>query len=251
MKNRALKLVTCLFVLMLFLNCIKKESKTISRTVFETITASNSGIDFTNTLTENDSLNYFTYSYLYMGGGVAIGDINNDGLKDIYFTGNQVSNKLYLNKGNLQFEDITKQAGVTGDGRWYTGVTMADVNADGFLDIYCSVAGKFQPKENQLFINNQDGTFSEKAKAYGLADVGQSVQATFFDYDKDGDLDAYVANYPVMKFNSPVIAYEYKMKGVTDIETDHLYKNEGGFFTDVTDEAGVKSFGPHLKCNRW
>ncbi len=233
---------------MLFFNCEKEESKSTSKTVFETLEASNSGIDFTNTLTENDSLNYFTYSYIYMGGGVAVGDINNDGLKDVFFTGNQVSNKLYLNKGNLQFEDITENANISGDNRWYTGVTMADVNADGYLDIYCSVAGKFSPKENQLYINNQDGTFTEKAKEFGLADIGQSVQATFFDYDKDGDLDVYVANYPVTKFNASVYVYEQKMKTVNDVETDHLFRNDGHTFTDVTIEAGVKSFGLTLSA---
>lgn len=248
MKNRALKFITSLFILMLFFNCEKEKSKSTSKTIFETLEASNSGIDFNNTLTENDSLNYFTYSYLYMGGGVAVGDINNDGLKDVFFTGNQVSNKLYLNEGNLQFEDITESAGVSGDERWYTGVTMADVNADGYLDIYCSVAGKFTPKTNELYINNQDGTFTEKAEEYGLADVGQSVQATFFDYDKDGDLDVYVGNYPITKFNASVYVYEQKMKTVTEVETDHLYRNDGDIFTDVTNEAGVKSFGLTLSA---
>ena len=232
---------------MFFFNC-KKEEIITSTKIFETLNATNSGINFTNTLTENDSLNYFTYSYLYMGGGVAVGDINNDGLKDVFFTGNQVPNKLYLNTGNLKFEDISEKAGVSGDERWYTGVTMADVNADGFLDIYCSVAGKFQPKANQLFINNQDGTFIEKAQEYGLADAGQSVQATFFDYDKDGDLDVYIANYPITKFNASVYVYEQKMKTVNDLETDHLYRNDGATFTDVTNEAGVKSFGLTLSA---
>ncbi|MDO7172948.1 CRTAC1 family protein [Mariniflexile sp. AS56] len=248
MKNRALNLVTFLFILMLFFNCEKEKKEASIKKIFNTLDASVSGIDFSNTLTENDSLNYFTYSYLYMGGGVAVGDINNDGLKDVFFTGNQVSNKLYLNKGNLEFEDITKKSGVSGDERWYTGVTMADVNADGFLDIYCSVAGKFTPKSNELYINNQDGTFTEMAQEYGLADAGQSVQATFFDYDKDGDLDVYVANYPVTKFNASVYVYEQKMKTVSEIESDHLYRNDNGKFTDVTKEAGVKSFGLTLSA---
>ncbi|PRX45697.1 FG-GAP-like repeat-containing protein [Salegentibacter salegens] len=225
----------------------KKES-TEDTKIFSQVSAAKSGIDFSNNLTENDSLNYFTYSYIYMGGGVSTGDINNDGLPDLYFTGNQVPNKLYLNKGNMEFEDITESAGVAGDERWYTGVTMADVNADGFLDIYLSVGGKFQPKNNQLFINNGDGTFTEKAKEYGLDDAGNSVQATFFDYDKDGDLDVYIANYPPTRFDAPNFVYEYQMKAVTDLQTDHLMRNDGGKFTDVTNEAGVRSFGLTLSA---
>ncbi|WP_416442379.1 VCBS repeat-containing protein [Leeuwenhoekiella sp. A16] len=224
----------------------KKETK--DTRIFKALAYNKSGIDFNNKLTENDTLNYFSFSYIYMGGGVATGDINNDGLLDLYFTGNQVSNKLYINKGNLQFEDVTETAGVEGDERWYTGVTMADVNADGFLDIYCSVGGKFFPKTNQLFINNGDGTFTDKAKEYGIADLGNSVQGTFFDYDKDGDLDLYVANYPPTRFNAPNFYYSYQMKNVKDDETDHLYRNDGDKFTDVTNEAGVRSFGLSLSA---
>ncbi|MFC4096077.1 VCBS repeat-containing protein [Euzebyella saccharophila] len=219
-----------------------------SKKIFSTLRAEDSGIDFKNLLTENDSLNYFTYSYLYMGGGIATGDINGDGLLDIYFTGNQVSNKLYLNKGNLQFEDVTEKAGVSGDNRWYTGVTMGDVNGDGLLDIYCSVGGKFGPKDNQLFINNGDGTFSEKASEYGLNDIGNSVQSTFFDYDKDGDLDLYVANYPPTKFDSPTFVYTYKMQNTKEVESNHLFRNDGGVFTDVTKEAGLFAFGLSLSA---
>ena len=217
-------------------------------TIFQDLSAEDSGLDFTNILTENDSLNYFTYQYLYMGGGIAAGDINNDGLVDLYFTGNQVSNKLFLNKGGLKFEDVTSKANVGGDNRWYTGVTMADVNADGYLDIYCSVSGKFAPRENQFFINNQDGTFTEKAKVYGLADAGSSVQSTFFDYDKDGDLDLFVANYPPTKFNSPAFVYQMKMKNVKAEESDHLYRNDGDFFTEVSKEAGVQNFALSLSA---
>ncbi|NJB71567.1 hypothetical protein GGR42_002029 [Saonia flava] len=211
--------------------------------IFSRLSSNSSTIDFKNILTENDSLNYFTYSYLYMGGGIATGDINNDGLLDLYFTGNQVSNRLYLNKGNLQFEDITQKAGVAGDDRWFTGVTMADVNGDGFLDIYCSVSGLFGPKNNLFFINNGDGTFTEKAEQYGINDAGNSIQSTFFDYDKDGDLDLYVANYPPTPFTSPVFYYTFKMNNLEEGESDHLYRNDGGIFTDVTKEAGVEKFG--------
>ena len=219
-----------------------------AKAIFEAVDADISGLLFSNKLTENDSLNYFTYNYIYMGGGVAAGDINNDGLIDLYFTGNQVQNKLYLNKGNLQFEDISIPAGVGGDDRWYTGVTMTDVNADGYLDIYCSVSGKFEPRTNQLFINNQDNTFTEQAAAYGLADAGHSIQATFFDYDKDGDLDMYQANYPPTKFNSPTWVYEQYMRDPSDLQTDHLYENTGSKFVDVTDKAGLRSYGLSLSA---
>lgn len=237
----------CLLGLLVFINCTKN-TEAVKGKIFTNLSATETGIDFSNILTENDSLNYFTYSYLYMGGGVSTGDINNDGLLDLYFTGNQVPNKLYLNKGGLQFEDITEKAGVEGDNRWYTGVTMADINGDGFLDIYCSVGGKFGPKENQLYINNTDGTFTEKAAQYGVADIGNSVQATFFDYDKDGDIDMYVANYPPTNFKSPTFYYTFKMNNLTDLESDHLYRNDGDKFTDVSDLAGVKNFGLTLSA---
>jgi enediyne biosynthesis protein E4 len=232
--------------LLVLISCSKKESE--YNKIFSILDHTETGINFSNNLTENDSLNYFTYSYLYMGGGVSTGDINNDGLIDIFFTGNQVSNKLYLNKGNLKFEDITQKAGVGGDSRWYTGVTMADVNGDGFLDIYCSVAGKFGPKNNQLYLNNGNGTFTEKAKEYGIDDTGSSVQATFFDYDKDGDLDLFVANYPPTKFNSPTFVYVQAMRNVKDNESGHLYRNDGQRFTDVTNQAGVKNYGLSLSA---
>ncbi|PXY39732.1 hypothetical protein DMB65_15785 [Flavobacterium cheongpyeongense] len=227
-------------------SCSKKEDG--DGVLFSALKHTDTGVDFSNNLTENDSLNYFTYSYIYMGGGVATGDINNDGLPDIFFTGNQVSNKLYLNKGKLKFEDITKKAGIEGDNRWYTGVTMADVNGDGFLDIYCSVGGKFGPKNNELYINNGNSTFTEKAKEYGIDDIGNSVQGTFFDYDKDGDLDLFVANYPPTKFSSPTFAYVQMMNHVKDEESGHLYRNDGNKFTNVTEEAGVKAYGLSLSA---
>jgi len=246
MKN-IIKLSYISLFLVLISSC-SKETEKEQTTIFNQISHTSSGIDFKNILIENDSINYFTYSYIYMGGGVSVGDINNDGLPDLYFTGNQVSNKLFLNKGNLKFEDITKKAGVSGSKYWQTGVTMADVNNDGFLDIYCSVSGKFGDKKNQLFINNKDNTFTEQAEKFGLADTGNSVNATFFDYDNDGDLDVYVANYPPLKFNSPAFVYQMKMKNVKDQESDHLYRNDGETFTNVTEQAGVKSFGLSLSA---
>ena len=168
------------------------------QTRFRLLDSDFTGIHFNNKLTESDTLNYFTYQYMYMGGGVAIGDVNNDGLSDVFFTGNMVENKLYLNQGDLRFKDISKEAGLAGDSRWYTGVTFIDINSDGYLDIYLSVSGKNGSKHNQLYINNQDLTFSEKASEYGIDDGGQSIQSAFFDYDHDGDLDLFVINYPIM-----------------------------------------------------
>lgn len=240
-----------IFSLFMLQNCTKKEESIANITdakIFNKLESSKTGIQFSNTLTESDTLHFFTYGYLYMGGGVSVGDINNDGLIDVYFTGNQVKNRLYLNKGNLKFEDITDKANVGGDNRWYTGVTMADVNNDGLLDIYCSVSGQSGSKTNQLFINNGDLTFTEEASKYGLADRGSSVQSTFFDYDNDGDLDVYVANYPPTQFSTPVYVYKEFVRRVTDEQSDHLYRNDNGKFTDVTEAAGVKAFGLTLSA---
>ena len=167
---------------------------------FTLLSSTQTGVDFINELKENNTMNYFTYPYIYMGGGVSVGDINNDNLDDIFFTGNMAQNRLYLNKGNLVFDDITLSAGVGGNNKWYTGSTMVDINNDGYLDIYVSVAGLDGVKNNELLINNGDNTFTEMASEYGIDDIGNSVQATFFDYDKDGDLDLYVANYPMTPF---------------------------------------------------
>ncbi len=237
-----MKKVSLFISILIFLYACQDKNNSTNK-IFKELNYKNTGITFSNNLKETDSLNYLNFSYIYMGGGVAAGDINNDGLIDLFFTGNMVGNKLFLNKGNLKFDDISKSAGVQGDSRWFTGVTMADVNNDGYLDIYCSVGGKFKPKENLLFINNGDLTFTESAKKYGVADVGNSVQATFFDYDNDGDLDLYVANYPPTRFDAPNYFYQFKMHNTTDVETDKLFRNDGGKFTNVTDEAGLRSFG--------
>ncbi len=210
--------------------------------IFNKLEVSQTFLNFSNTLTETDSLNYFTYYYIYMGGGVSAGDVNNDGLTDLFFTGNQVENKLYLNKGNLKFEDISETAGIKGDNRWYTGTSMADVNYDGFMDIYVSVAGQDGNKENQLYLNNGDGTFTEKAKEFGLNDPGNSINATFIDYDKDGDLDIYVANYPITDFKTDSKTLRAMMHHVTDVQSNHLYRNDGDKFTKVTKESGLTSY---------
>ncbi len=228
--------------------CSCQQEKQQNSTIFNKLDSSDSGITFSNNLTETDSLNYLNYAYMYMGGGIAVGDLNNDGLKDVFFTGNMVSNRLYLNKGDLKFEDISQSAGLLGDDSWFTGVTMADVNNDGFLDLYCSVSGKYGTKTNVLYINNGDLTFTDKAKEYGLDDNGNSVQSTFFDYDRDGDLDLYVGNYPRTNFNAPHSLYLFKMNNTKDIDTDHLYRNDGGKFTDVTEQAGLKTYGLTLSA---
>ncbi len=211
---------------------------------FNKLSSTQTGISFSNDLIENDTMNYFKFPYLYMGGGVAAGDINNDGLVDLYFTGNLVKNRLYLNKGNNKFEDISAKSGTEGDNRWYTGVTMADVNADGWLDIYVSVGGKFGTTENQLFINNQDNTFSEKARSYGLHEPSISIQSTFFDYDNDGLLDVFVANYPLVPVSMGNKFYKMKMDDNQKSESGHLFRNNGNnTFTDVTATSGVQNFG--------
>ena len=235
-------------IVIFLISCNNKNTSTNEK-IFKKLDQKKTGITFSNNLTETDSLHYLNYAYMYMGGGVSAGDINNDGLIDLFFTGNMVPNRLYLNKGDLKFEDISEKSGVLGDKRWFTGVTMADVNNDGLLDIYCSVGGKYNPKENLLYINNGPSsssgqvTFTESASKYGIADLGNSVQATFFDYDLDGDLDLYVANYPPTRFNATNAFYQFKMNNTKDIETDNLYRNDGGSFTNVTDDAGLRSFG--------
>lgn len=231
-----------LIILCFVLSCNQNEPQE-DRKIFRKLDSKSTGIDFSNTLVETDSMNYFKYTSIYMGGGVSAGDINNDGLTDLFFTGNQVKNRLFLNQGNLQFKDITEIALVSGDNRWYTGATMADVNGDGYLDIYCSVAGIAIERRNQLYINNGGETFTEMGEAYGVNDAANSMQGTFFDYDNDGDLDLYVANYPISNVNTSNFTYSNRMKHVTNEESDKLYRNDGDKFTNVSEQAGVKSYG--------
>ncbi|MEL6820971.1 MAG: VCBS repeat-containing protein, partial [Calditrichota bacterium] len=211
-------------------------------TLFNRIEASESGIKFKNTVTEDTLFNSINYLYFYDGGGVAVGDINNDGLSDIYLTGNMVKNRLYLNRGNMQFVDITDPAGVAGPtSSWITGTTMTDVNADGWLDIYlCSSNYLDKSGPNLLYINNQDGTFTEKAAKYGLDFQGLSRQAVFFDYDLDGDLDAYLLNHSV--HSKKTYGSVADLRPITDPEAgDRLYRNDGGKFIDVTKGSGIYS----------
>jgi hypothetical protein len=212
-------------------------------TMFQSLTASETGINFSNNLEKRKLFSILYYLYYYNGGGVATGDINNDGLPDIYFTANSKGhNKLYLNKGNFRFEDITDKAGVAGSSDWCSGVTMADVNGDGFLDIYVSaVANKFGLKgHNELFINNGNGTFTEKSKEYGLDFSGLTTQTAFFDYDHDGDLDCYVLNQSDHP-HANIVDTSNRRK-FDPLSGDRFYRNDlntTGKFTDVSKEVGI------------
>ncbi|MEO9894148.1 VCBS repeat-containing protein [Aurantibacter sp.] len=240
--------IVVLFLSSLAISCVNKnEEKELKSQGFEVVNSNQSGIDFSNTIKITDTLNYNTFPYIYMGGGVAMGDINNDGLTDVYLTGNMASNKLYLNNGKMKFEDISVNNPVAGDSRWYTGVTMVDINADGWLDIYLSVSGLGNKTENQLLINNGDLTFTEMADDYGIGDASNSIQATFFDYDNDDDLDLYVANYPIIPLTMPNEYYYNKMQRRNYEESGHLYRNNGdGKFEDVTEESNLLNFGLSL-----
>ena len=219
--------------------------------LFSFVSSSHSGIHFNNTITETDSVNVLDQENVYNGGGVGIGDFNNDGLQDIYFTGNLVSNKLYINQGNFEFLDVTDQAKVTGNGKWCRGVTVVDINNDGLQDIYvCATLKKdAKQRENLLYINegaDKSGVphFSEMAKAYGLADTSQGTQAAFFDYDNDGDLDVYVVNNEIIKFDFPN-RFRPAVKDGSHPSTDKLFRNDWNdslhhpLFTNVSKQAGI------------
>jgi len=202
---------------------------------------SDTGIDFQNTLYFTEDFNPYTYRNFFNGGGVALGDINNDGLVDIYFTGNLVANKLYLNKGDFRFEDITASAGVACEGNWSAGSTFVDINNDGLLDLYVAKSGKpgGERRYNELFINNGDLTFTESAASYGLNIIGLSVQAAFFDYDGDEDLDVYLLNNSIRS----VGAYDLieDQREMASADGNQLLENRDGFFVPVSSEKGVYS----------
>lgn len=211
------------------------------------------GIDFQNTITTSDTLNALTFEYVYNGSGVGVGDFNNDGLEDLFFGGNQVSGRLYLNQGGLQFKDVTKEAGVSTD-RWVTGVSVVDINQDGLLDIFLAVAGKTSPEKMRdlLFINEgiKDGIpeFKESAEAFGIADEGYGTMGAFFDYDKDGDPDLYLLTNALEKFNRNNLRPK-RMNGEAS-STDRLYRNNGdNTFTNVSREAGILIEGYGLGVN--
>lgn len=208
--------------------------------LFQLLPAEETGVDFTNVLSFTQDFNIYRYRNFYNGGGVAIGDINRDGLPDLFFTANMEKNRLYLNRGDFEFDDITDKAGVEGQRAWSTGVSMVDVNGDGLLDIYVCNSGIVDgdDKRNELFINNGDSTFTEKAAEYGLDSPALSIHASFFDYDRDGDLDMYLVNNSFRAIGS--FDQEENTRHIRDEEGgDKLYRNDGGYFTDVSEEAGI------------
>jgi hypothetical protein len=222
---------------LLILACSKEEGSAL----FVEQAGEKTGVQFENKVVQNGENNVLNYPYYFNGGGVAVGDVNNDGLQDIYFSGNLVENKLYLNKGNFKFEDITVKAGVAAREGWKTGVTMSDVNQDGFLDIYVcrSAMGDSLIRKNLLFINNGNLTFTERADSFGVADNSYSTQATFFDYDKDGDPDLFVLNHSLPKyagFNNMLVNFK-NQKG-TKFQSK-LYRNDNGKFSDISENAGI------------
>ena len=232
-------LLYALFIMLLTCSCHHTNT-----TLFTSLPSSKTGIDFANHLEENKDLNILSYIYYYNGAGVAVGDINNDGLPDIYFAANtNGGNKLYLNRGNFKFEDITAKAGVAGTSDWCTGVTMADVNGDGYLDIYvCAVANMHHLiGHNELFINNKNGTFTESSAEYGLNFSGFSTQAVFFDYDHDGDLDCFLINQS--EHPNQNISDTSARRGFDANSGERLFRNDiingKPKFTDVSAQAGI------------
>ncbi|WP_111706442.1 VCBS repeat-containing protein [Lutibacter citreus] len=248
-------LIVLIFVISILNSCQDSKKQTLDiktedseLKLFTAINSTDSGITFVNKLEETLDVNYFQYNYTYIGGGVATADFNNDGLVDLFFTSNTHDNKLYLNKGNLKFEDITNKSGVKKRAGFDTGVSVVDVNNDGYLDIYISRGGAVNDNnefENMLYINNGDLTFSEKAKELGLADNNRSINAIFFDYDNDNDLDVYVSNASdiVSRKQTQVIdlkTLQNDPETITQKGSDRLYNNDGtGHFTDVSKKAGI------------
>ncbi len=247
MKARSIFTVIILTLIATLQISCKQTSTSDSTPIFQLM--DNTGIEFSNTVTDSKDFNIFTFRNFYNGGGAAIGDINNDGLADVFFTANMGSNKLFLNKGNFKFDDISEKAGFKNKDQWSTGVVMIDINNDGWLDIFISNSGHINDgvsRENQLFINNHDLTFTESAKAYGLADNGYTTQVAFFDYDMDGDLDCFIVNNSPIPVNTlnyanqrELPAENWPIKDFLKGGGDHLLRNDNGKFVDVTHTTGI------------
>tara|TARA_B100001758_G_scaffold62345_1_gene51879 strand:+ start:54 stop:3338 length:3285 start_codon:yes stop_codon:yes gene_type:complete len=219
-----------------FISCNSKKENTL----FELLPSSKTNVYFQNNLEYTEELNPYTYRNFYNGGGVGIGDFNNDSLQDIFFTGNLVSNKLYLNKGNFEFEDITDKSGLNSKDIWSTGVSVVDINHDGFLDIYVCKSGPpgGERRNNELFINNGDLTFTESSKAYGLDNEGLSTHAAFFDFDNDGDLDCYLLNNTIKSIGIGLDMVK-DLRKIDSNQGNKLLRNDNDFFVDISKEAGI------------
>jgi len=232
-------LIISFFVVITLITSCKSDDK-----LFTSLSKNETGLNFRNILKETPDLNVLNYAYFYNGGGVAVGDVNNDGLIDVLFTGNMVKNRLFINKGNLNFEDITKTSGVAEAQGWCTGATMVDINQDGWLDIYICRSADIQAekRKNLLYINNKNNTFSEKASEYGLDDGGYSTQASFFDYDKDGDLDMFLLNHSLLEYAGFSKILPDLKKQRNSIYGNKLYQNDGlNHFTDISEKANIIS----------
>jgi hypothetical protein len=231
--------ICSVFVLLgtLLLGCQSSDKQEL----FTEVSRNKTGIDFRNLLREDENFNIFKYQYFNNGGGLAIGDFNNDGLEDIVFTGNMVKNRLYINQGDFHFEDVTTSSGIAEKEGWCTGVTTVDINQDGWLDIYICRAGyPFDDlRSNLLFINNGDLTFTEKAAEYGIDDLAYSTHSAFFDYDLDGDLDLFLLNHSTVEYSrGSQEVFQLRNKKDPDF-TNKLFRNDGAQFTNVTTEAGI------------
>ncbi len=249
--NKLVNPILLLLLCFVFSTCEEEESRAVNSDFqgLSLVSSQISGLDFRNDLKESKDNNILFYDYYYNGAGVAVADFNNDDLPDLFFTGNTSANALYLNKGELKFENITQKAKINSTNKWSTGVSTVDINRDGFMDIYVCNSGPFKggyDKSNQLYINNGDLTFTEKAEEYGLASTNRSNQASFFDYDKDGDLDLFLMN----NMNS----WEDKIKDVVESlekmnvedyqkESNQLYRNDDGKFIDITESSGIMKAG--------
>ena len=230
---------TFLLLTMLLLAACSRAPSEPEPPLFTLLSPDSTGVTFVNEIIENEGFNVLEYEYFYNGAGVAVGDVNNDGLPDLYFSANMRPDELYLNKGNFTFENISEQAGLLSEISWTTGVTMADVNDDGWLDIYVCKSGRVSTdrRRNALYVNNGDLTFTERAAEYDLDDPSYSNHASFFDYDRDGDLDMFLLNHPIRRFAHFLVDF---MRAQRDsLAGDKLFRNDGGRFVDVSEEAGI------------